>query len=217
MSNGRDTEPGDRRVLTSTSSYECVLASCARIGEPDRRRYRAATMTGVTRHACIFDMVFPIGVDVTSHLQHASRHLIGVFTLIGVILGVVAIRAILLFCRCNPLGHREHHASEFSDRQIGQYLHVLVDILGQRTTSVRWRLDVPHLICRNHLLQQSRIAILLHTGTAITQLFGVDRRTLTATGKYTERDQGRNQSNMHFHWATPEVSAGSGTGSNVVG
>ena len=38
-------------------------------------------------------------------------------------------------------------------------------------------------------------------------------------GEYTEREQDRYQSNanVHFHLATPEVSAGSGIGSNVVG
>ena len=72
------------------------------------------------------DMRLPVVIDVARHLQHAPRDLLGVDAVVGQVFGVVAIGAALL--GRDPGGDRSHQRVELVDAEIGQHLHVLVDV-----------------------------------------------------------------------------------------
>ena len=218
MTDGRDTEPCDGRVLPGAGTDEGVLATGTGVDEPDIGRHRLPTMTGVAGDTGLSDMRLPIAVDIAGHGQHAPRDLVLVSALVGVVLGVVAVGAVLLVVWGDPLDHRQHHARELTDREVLEHLHVLVHLRGERTAAVGCRLYRPGLVGSHHRLHDARVDVLLHPRAAVAELLRVDRRPLAASAQQAERDPRRNAvPDQVFHHGPPCSVAGSGNASKVVG
>ena len=146
-------------------------------------------MTGVAGDAGLLDVGLPVGVDVARHLQHPAGDGLGVKTVVGHILDIVAVAAALL--GGDPLGHRRHQAVELVGAEIGQHLDVLVFVDRKRPAG-RDRVKG-----RRYHVVVSKVAVGTRVGDGdkaeptVAQLLGCRRRA------FAPRRQSGNRQNGH--------------------
>ena len=144
-------------------------------------------MTGVASDAGVADMILPVGVKVTGHLQHAPGNHLGV-AVVGGHVGAMAIVATLVG-RSHPLRDREHHAGELRDIQILEDLYVLVDAARERAVGRRGRNGRRQDVLRGLHGIQSGIDHRIHSRTAKSPLQRFDRGALAAPQQNDAGDQ----------------------------
>ncbi len=158
---------GGGHRLAGEALGEPASGGAGHAGKPDLAWRVIAPMAGIAGDAYIFDVLFPMRINVERHLDHAARHAFGIFRVGGEITSDMAIAAALF--RCDPLRHRYHNAREGADRHVFQHLHVLIDRAGGRA-GIGLRDGGRSLVGFKRGGDLMRRIFKLHAGAAITAL-----------------------------------------------
>ena len=78
-------------VLTRIVTNEISTFVLWQWSEPHLLRHRITTMAGIASHAGITNVLLPVTVDMTCHLNHLARNNFGVLRIVREILQVVAL------------------------------------------------------------------------------------------------------------------------------
>ena len=137
--------------------------------EPDRIGHRFTAVTGVAGHAGLCHVGLPVCVDVLGHLDHATRHHLGVLGVFRKINGVVTVST--AFRRCHPRSHGDHQARELTHAQIAQQLHVFINLGSLRTGWITCRQCKRWCVLFCIFFNGARAINLHHTCTAKAALY----------------------------------------------